>query len=142
MAATLGRSVQQSASRHGGRAVKWLGDGVMLYFTEPDHAVISALELSDSVPAAGLPTTHTGIDAGPVVIQDGDYFGRTVNTAARIATHAGPGQVLVSESVVRASNDPTIRFEPLGPVELPGLLRLIPLHRATRTRSHPRPVAG
>ena len=77
-----------------------------------------------------------------MVIQDGDYFGRTVNTAARIATHAGPGQVLVSESVVRASNDPTIRFEPLGPVELPGLLRLIPLHRATRTRSHPRPVAG
>lgn len=131
-AATLGRLVQHRANDHGGRAVKWLGDGVMLYFTEPGNAVISALELAESVPAAGLPPAHTGIDAGPVVFQDGDYFGRTVNTAARIASHAGPGQVLVSESVVRSTADPSIRFDPLGPVELQGLPRSIPLHRARR----------
>jgi len=134
VAATLGRSVQQNASQHGGRAVKWLGDGVMLYFTDPAEAVVSALELSDRVPAVGLPQAHSGIDAGPIVVQDGDYFGRTVNTAARIAAHAGPGQVLVSENVVRASTDPVIAFESLGPVELPGLARPIPLHRATWTR--------
>lgn len=132
MAAVLGRVVQHGANEHGGRAVKWLGDGVMLYFAEPGKAVISALELIHSVPAAGLLPVHAGIDAGPVVFQDGDYFGRTVNTAARIASHAGPGQVLVSERVVRATYDPTIRFDALGPVDLQGLPGPIPLLRASR----------
>ena len=132
MAATLGGLVQRSAYDHGGRPVKWLGDGVMLYFTEPDGAVISALELADGVPAAGLPPAHTGIDAGPVIFQDGDYFGRTVNTAARIASHAGPGQVLVSETVVRSSQNPAIRFVDLGLVELKGLPHPVQLHRASR----------
>jgi len=132
MAAVLGVLVQRSASNHGGRPVKWLGDGVMLYFLEPDEAVISSLELTESVPAAGLPTAHTGIDAGPVIFQDGDYFGRTVNTAARIAAHAGPGQVLVSDGVVRSSRDPSIRFVDVGLVELKGMPYPIRLHRATR----------
>jgi len=132
MAATLGGLVQRSAYGHGGRPVKWLGDGVMLYFTDPGRAVISALELADLVPAAGLPPAHTGIDAGPVIFQDGDYFGRTVNTAARIASHAGPGQVLVSDSVVRSIQNPTIRFVDLGPVDLQGLPRPVSLHRASR----------
>ncbi len=132
MAATLGRLVQRSAYEHEGRPVKWLGDGVMLYFTEPDGAVISALELADTVPAAGLPPPHTGIDAGPVVLQDGDYFGRTVNIAARIASYAGPGQVLVSDGVVRSSQNPTIRFVDVGLVELKGLEHPIALHRASR----------
>jgi adenylate cyclase len=132
IAATLGRSVQQSAQDHGGRAIKWLGDGVMLYFPDPEAAVISTLELADRVPAAGLPPAHTGIDAGPVIFQDGDYFGRTVNTAARIASHAGPGQVLVSDPVVRSTQDPAIRFVDIGLVELKGLPHPIRLHRASR----------
>jgi adenylate cyclase len=132
MASTLGRLVQRSANDHGGRPVKWLGDGVMLHFTAPGSAVISALELADRVPADGLPQVHTGIDAGPVIFQDGDYFGRTVNIASRIASHAGPGEILVSENVVRSTRNSTIRFEALGDVELQGLPRAIPLHRANR----------
>jgi adenylate cyclase len=132
MASTLGAVVQRSASDHGGRAVKWLGDGVMLYFAEPVEAVRSALELAEAVPGAGLPQTHTGIDAGPVIQQDGDYFGRTVNTAARIAAHAGPGEVLVSDRVEHALRDETIACADLGLVELKGLLEPIRLHRARR----------
>jgi adenylate cyclase len=130
MATSLAGMVQRSASEHGGRAVKWLGDGVMLYFAEPVGAVLSALDLAETVPAAGLPSTHTGIDAGPVIMQDGDYFGRTVNTAARIAAHAGPGQVLVSDRVVRATPDPPFRFVEIGPVGLKGLLRPLSLYAA------------
>jgi adenylate cyclase len=131
-AATLGRLVQLNAQGHGGRAVKWLGDGVMLYFPECDGAVISTLELADGVPAAGLPPAHTGIDAGPVILQDGDYFGRTVNTAARIASHAEPGEVLVSDDVVRSTRNPALRFTDLGLVALKGLPHPIRLHRASR----------
>lgn len=132
MAATLGGLVQRIAHDHGGRPVKWLGDGVMLYFSQPDAAVISALELAESVPTARLPPAHTGIYAGPVIVQDGDYFGRTVNTAARIAAHAGPGEVLVSDSIVRATKNSTIRFADVGLVELKGLAHPIRLHRASR----------
>ena len=128
----LGQLVQVSAQSNGGRAIKWLGDGVMLYFPEPGRAVVSALDLADRVPAAGLPPTHTGIDAGPVILQDGDYFGRTVNTAARIASQAGPGQVLVTDGVVRATSDPAIRFVDAGLVELKGLPQALHLHRASR----------
>jgi class 3 adenylate cyclase len=45
-----------------------------------------------------------------VVAQGGDYFGRTVNLAARIATHAGAGQVLVSASVAEAPHPQGVRF--------------------------------
>jgi adenylate cyclase len=105
---------------------------VMIYFPQPDEAVLSALELAESVPAAGLPLVHSGIDTGPVVFQDGDYYGRTVNTAARIASHAAPGEVLVSADVARRSRDPALRFEDIGPVQLDGLRQPIRLHRATR----------
>jgi adenylate cyclase len=132
IAATLGQLVQVSAQGYGGRAVKWLGDGVMLYFPQPDAAVISALELADGVPAAGLPPAHTGIDAGPVIFQDGDYFGRSVNTDERIASHAGPGQVLVSDGDVRSTQNPAIKFVDVGLVELKGLPHPIRLHRASR----------
>ncbi len=131
IAASLGDVVQVSTQDHGGRVVKWLGDGVMLYFPDSDAAVVSALELADSVPAAGLPAAHTGIDAGPVIFQDGDYFGRTVNTAARIAYHAGPGQVLVSDAVVLTTKNPAIRFVDVGSVQLKGLPDGVPLHRAS-----------
>ena len=135
MVATLGGLVQRSAQAQGGRTVKWLGDGVMLYFPRPDGAVLSALDLADGVPAAGLPEAHTGIDAGPVVFQDGDYFGRTVNTAARIAAQAGPGEVLVSDRVVSATRNPAIAFADVGSAELKGLPDPIPLHRASRATS-------
>ena len=41
--------------------------------------------------------------AGPLVVQGGDYFGRTVNLAARIAARAGAGQVLVSDRVAESA---------------------------------------
>jgi adenylate cyclase len=91
LAARLTPLVQRSAERHGGKVVKWLGDGVMFHFRNADDAVIAALEMRDAVPSAGLPPAHIGVHTGPVVFQGGDYFGRTVNIAARITDCARPG---------------------------------------------------
>jgi class 3 adenylate cyclase len=73
--------------------VKLLGDGVMFHFPEPAQAVWCGvgLELVDRIPRAGLPQAQVGLPSGPVVFQDGDYFGRTVNIAARITDCARPG---------------------------------------------------
>ena len=54
------------------------------------------------------------------MVQDGDYFGRTVNLAARIAGRAGAGQVLVADEVVAAAEPDGARFEAVGPVRLKG----------------------
>jgi class 3 adenylate cyclase len=134
MSATLGKLVQTSSHDRGGRPVKWLGDGVMVFFPNPSAAVLFALEMLDSVPAAGLPPAHAGIDAGRVIFQDGDYFGRTVNLAARIAVHANGGQVLATDEVVDLTNDSGVEFVDIGSVELKGISRPVRLHEARRGR--------
>jgi class 3 adenylate cyclase len=112
--------------------VKWLGDGVMIHHREPAGAVLSALDLVAQLPEAGLPPAHVGIAAGPVVAQGGDYFGRTVNLAARIAAHAGAGQVLVSQRVTEAVPPGGVAFREAGEVELKGFAHPVRLLEARR----------
>jgi adenylate cyclase len=136
LAARLATLVRRSAQEHDGTPVKWLGDGVMFYFRQPAAAVLAALEMVEMVGNHGLPPAHVGIHAGPVIFQDGDYFGRTVNLAARIAEYARPGEVLVSQEVVDAAQGRPVAFTEIGPVELkgvPGTLRLHTAHRPTRS---------
>jgi adenylate cyclase len=119
LAASLRVLVDRSSRARGGVPVKWLGDGVMMHFPEPAGAVLAALEMVRQVPEAGLPAAHVGVAAGPVVVQGGDYFGRTVNLAARIAARARAGQVLVNEPVVRSAAD-GVTFVELGELPLQG----------------------
>ena len=101
----LSRVVQRTSVEHGGRPVKWLGDGVMFFFPDPGPGVVAALEMVDGVAAAGLPPAHVGLHAGPVLLQQGDYYGQTVNVASRIGEYARPGEVLVSQAVVDACTE-------------------------------------
>jgi adenylate cyclase len=132
LATDLSRLVQRTSMQHGGKPVKWLGDGVMLYFKEPGSGVVAALDMVDGVAQAGLPPAHVGLHAGPIVYQSGDYFGTTVNAASRIADYARPGEVLVSQAVVDASAGTATRFTEIGPVELKGLGTAFRLHVAHR----------
>jgi adenylate cyclase len=132
LAARLASLVRGSAQEHGGQPVKWLGDGVMFYFPDPGQGVMAALEMVESVPTRALPPAHVGIHAGPVVFQEGDYFGRTVNLAARIADYARAGEVLVTQEVVDAAEGMPVRFTEIGAVELKGVSDTLRLHRARR----------
>ena len=132
LAARLARLVQRTSGQHGGRPIKWLGDGVMFHFRDPGPGVVAALEMVEGAVAADLPAAHVGLHAGPVIFQEGDYFGRTVNVAARIADYARRGEVLVSDEVVAASTIGGVTFDPIGPVELKGLTEAVSLHVARR----------
>jgi adenylate cyclase len=132
LAAALSEVVERSSRRHGGAPVKWLGDGVMFYFRDSGGAVGSAVEMVEEVPGAGLPPAHVGVAAGPVVAHGGDYFGRTVNLASRIAGRAGAGQVLVSERVVQAAAPNEVRFTELGELDLQGMPRPVRVFEARR----------
>ena len=135
LAATLSRLVQRSSVQHGGRPVKWLGDGVMFYFPDPGPGVVAALDMVDGVAGAGLPPAHVGLHAGPIIFQEGDYYGQTVNVASRIAEYARPGEVLVSQAVVdtvAAGNGRGATFTEIGPVELKGVGGAMDLFAARR----------
>jgi adenylate cyclase len=73
-----------------------------------------------------------GINAGAVIVQEGDYFGRTVNIAARIADYARPHEVVVSEETKRSAGVADVDFELIGDIPLKGVSRAVRLHRATR----------
>jgi adenylate cyclase len=133
LAEQLGRLVQQAAVKYGGRPVKWLGDGVMLHFPDPGPGVVAALEMVSGVVEAGLPPAHVGLHAGPVIFQEGDYYGQTVNLASRIADHAEAGEVLVSRAVVDASTMTAVEFRDIGPVELKGVTGAMRLYSAGRS---------
>jgi class 3 adenylate cyclase len=134
LASRLATLVQRTSLRHDGKPVKWLGDGVMFHFREPLGGVLAALEMVEGAAADGLPPAHVGLHAGPILYQEGDYFGRTVNAAARIADYARPGEVVVSEEVVQASGGTEITFTEIGPVELKGLSGPLQLHVARRAK--------
>ena len=97
--------MRRNSLEHGGKPIKWLGDGVMFHFPEPGPGVLAALEMVSGLATAGLPPCHVGLHAGPVLYQEGDYFGQTVNLSARIADYARANEVLVSAAVADASQD-------------------------------------
>jgi class 3 adenylate cyclase len=132
LAASLATLVDRSSRARGGAPVKWLGDGVMFHFLEPAGAVLSALAMVEELPVAGLPPAHVGVCAGPVVAQGSDFFGRTVNIAARVAAHASAGQVLVTQSVVDRAPSPSVKFVELREVQLKGLSGPVRVYEARR----------
>ena len=132
LADRLATLVNQAAQPHGGHPVKWLGDGVMFYFPEPEAAVLAGLDLVEETPATVDVRARVGVNAGRVIFRDGDYFGKTVNVASRIADYARPGEVLVSDEVRARWSGEGVRFEPIGPVALKGLRDELTLYAASR----------
>ena len=133
LAGTLAVLVERSSRAHGGTPVKWLGDGVMLHFRDPAGAVETSLAMVGQVPEAGLPPAHVGVAAGPVVVQGGDYFGRTVNLASRVAAHASAGQVLVTAPVAEAPSRDGITYADLGELRLKGFANPVRVLEARRS---------
>ena len=132
LAAGLASVVQEAARTQGCRPVKWLGDGVMFHFADSGRAIESALDLVEKTEQAISVPARIGINAGAVVAQEGDYFGRTVNIAARIADYARPREVLVSEDAKRSAVVEAVEFELIGDVPLKGVSTSVRLHKASR----------
>jgi adenylate cyclase len=132
LADRLAGLVNAAAQPHGGNPVKWLGDGVMFHFSDATAAVLTGLDLVEETPNAVEVRARVGVNAGRVIFRDGDYFGRTVNVAARIADYARPGEVLVGEEVKQQWHGDGVAFQPIGPVALKGLKDEITLYSAAR----------
>ncbi|MGD2042459.1 MAG: adenylate/guanylate cyclase domain-containing protein [Acidimicrobiia bacterium] len=116
--------VGRIARENSGVVVKTMGDGAMLAFGTAAEAVRAAIEISRAPAAAGedpMPT-RIGVHSGEAVRHAEDYFGRTVNKAARVAAAAQPGQILVSDVVKSlVAESPDITFDAPLSFELKGL---------------------
>jgi len=92
------RQVSMLLLRHGGRRVKHLGDGFMLSFSRAERMVAFATALMDTHRVVrarmNLPRYDIRIGGhyGEAIARGGDFFGATVQLAARIADTAAPGE--------------------------------------------------
>jgi class 3 adenylate cyclase len=134
-ATALQRRADATATLHGGRLVKLLGDGAMLRLGDATVGVEAALDLVEAITDEGALSPHAGISAGPVIERDLDVFGQTVNLASRIADVAGPGEVLASEAVVEAAADELFGFERIEDARLEGIPDPVALYRVSRSGS-------
>jgi adenylate cyclase len=132
VALTLADLVSEIAARRRGTVVKMLGDGVHFHFADPRDAVLASLDIVETVRPRGLPPAHVGVEAGPMVYDEGDYFGRTVNVAARIASAAGSDQVFVGEGFAELVRPHGFRLREVGAFELKGISQRVRLFEAVR----------
>lgn len=92
----------------GGELVKSLGDGVMLRAPTARLGLDLALRLQwDLAAVAGFPGIHAGLHTGSAVHASDDWYGHTVNVAARVSTAAGPGEILCTDAVLAAAGELT-----------------------------------
>jgi adenylate cyclase len=121
-------AVEAAASETGGRLVKVLGDGVMMHFGDSDSAVRAAISVLSRAQAQGLPAARAGINSGPMVRRDGDYFGSVVNLAARAADYARAHEILVTQEVMDAwGGGAAIYFRAIGAVSLKNVKKRVEL---------------
>lgn len=98
----LQRRVRELLAEHRAEEVKVLGDGVMLRCADAADAVRLGLRLI-AQSEGPLPPVRVGIHTGPAVTNAGDWYGTTVNLAARLCAVAPGGEVMVSEVTRRAA---------------------------------------
>jgi len=99
-----------AVEQHGGVLVKMTGDGLHAAFEDPRDALIAALDLqlaiSDPEQTGGIALcVRCGLHVGVDERRDNDFFGPSVNRAARIMSAAHGGQILVSQAVAALLKD-------------------------------------
>ena len=128
------RGVRDVLSGYGAEEVKTIGDAVMLRVPGAAAAVRLGLTVAhDAMSEHGAPAVRVGMHSGPAVERDRDYFGSTVNLAARVSGVAAGGEVLLTEPTRRAAGDlDDVRFEPRGRHELRNVREPVALLAARR----------
>jgi adenylate cyclase len=102
----------------GARVIKTIGDEVMIVGSDAGAVVDWGVGFQRLV-ADRRPLPRIGVHYGLTLYRDGDYYGREVNLAARVAARAAGGEVLVTRPVVDLAG-PHLEFERIGEVRLKG----------------------
>jgi adenylate cyclase len=128
------RAVKAELPRVAGEHVKTIGDALMLRIPEPADAILLGLEIAnDLLVDHGAPAVRVGLHHGPAVESDGDYFGASVNLAARVSALASGGEVLVTGSTAALAPDLAgVLYESRGRHTLRNIAEAVEVFAATR----------
>lgn len=121
------------------RMVKTIGDAAMLASDDPDALLAAALALVEAAESEGesFPAVHAGLALGEALPRGGDFYGRPVNLASRIADFARPGSV-VADKELREAADGDWEWSRIGSRRLKGVKGASELFRArASTREQP-----
>jgi adenylate cyclase len=139
--------IQPLMTKHNGRVVKLMGDGVLVEFGSAVNAVECAVELQESMNAANQGALdkrkimlRVGINLGDVIVEGGDIYGDGVNVAARLEAMAEPGGICVSDDVYRQVRDKLdFGFEDAGEHQLKNIARPVRIFRVRSDATSPAP---
>jgi len=99
-------TVQTELPAVGGEYVKSVGDALMLRVPDPADAVRLGLWITrDAMSGHQAPSVRVGANHGTAVERDGDYFGATINVAARVSALAAGGELLVTGQMAALAPD-------------------------------------
>ena len=99
------------------RVIKTIGDEVMIVSSDP--AALTDWSVGFQSMQTERPLPRIGIHYGYAIYRDGDYFGRDINIAARVAARSAGGEVLVTKPVVDQAGS-HLEFERIAEVRLKG----------------------
>jgi adenylate cyclase len=99
------------------RVIKTIGDEVMI--VGPDPAALTDWAVGFQRLQSERPLPRIGLHRGVALYRDGDYYGRDINIASRVAARSAGGEVLVTRPVVDVSG-PHLEFQRIGEVRLKG----------------------
>ena len=112
--------VRRQLARFRGREVDTAGDGFLASFDGPARAIACACAIMESMPELGI-EVRAGLHTGECEIVDGKIAGIAVHIGARVASHAQPGEVLVSSTVKDLVAGSGLTFQDRGTRELKGI---------------------
>jgi class 3 adenylate cyclase len=123
--------VRRELARFRGVEIRTAGDGVLATFDGPARGIRCALGVAEALRPLGL-HVRTGLHTGECEVIGDNVGGIAVHTAARVASLAGPDEVLVSHTVKDLVAGSGIRFEPRGSHTLKGVPGEWPLFASVR----------
>ena len=134
LAARFCRAMSELARARGGELIKTIGDAVMLRFDDSSEAVALGLAAAHDVIAGhGSPAVRVGMHHGPAVERGGDWFGATVNLAARVTAVAAGGEVLLTEAVRESAGElDGVEYESRGEHRIRSVANPVALFAAVR----------
>jgi class 3 adenylate cyclase/streptogramin lyase len=137
------RLIRREVRRFGGREQDTAGDGFFVTFERPVDAIRCATAAVEAVRSLGI-EIRAGVSFGQLEVVEGKAGGIIVNTAARVMSVAGPGEVLVPASVVEIVSGAGIAFADHGSHRLKGLGSEVRVFLVTEAdgRALPKPLAA
>jgi adenylate cyclase len=138
LAISFCRELSGIADASGGEVVKTIGDAVMVRHSDPSQALKLGLAAANEVISGhGFPAVRVGMHHGPALARGGDWFGATVNLAARVAALAAGGEVLVTGAVRdHVAELTSVRLEPRGEQRVRNIAEPVEIFAAVPAGEH------